>query len=333
MRANHSTMTTVQLQALLAVMRHGSASAAAKELGYTTSAISQQLMNLEKAMGVQLFERGPRSMQITPAGEEMAGHAADILGEIALAGDRMQAFAEADRGRLRIAAAGSAAAQLLPRAVSRLTATHPGADITMVLPGERMGVRQAVENGTADVGIEYAHDADDPTGSVRATELFREEFVVLGRDQGESGMRADLAEFADCVWIAPEAGSDQDALFVRAARAHGFTPRVRFRSEDVDVTRGLIREGLGVAMLPVMALGIDRRIRLYRLHQVPGHRRVLLLTRPHDRNPLLRAVNEALYEAAEDFLRWSLNAFQVTFDTAMLSLAGMPPPPVGERHP
>ncbi|MGO1972354.1 MAG: LysR family transcriptional regulator [Propionibacteriaceae bacterium] len=325
MRPKHSTMTMVQLEALLAVMRHGSASAAAKELGYTTSAISQQLMNLEKTMGVQLFERGPRSMQVTPAGEEMAGHAADILGEIALAGDRMQAFAEAESGRLRIAAAGSAAAQLLPRAVSRLTARHPRADITMVLPGERMGVRQAVENGTADVGIEYAHAADDPTGSVVAAELFSEEFVVLGRDQGESGMRADLAHFADCVWIAPPAGSDQDALFERAARAYGFTPQVRFRSEDVDVTRGLIREGLGVAMLPVMALGIDRRIRLYRLHEVPGRRRVLLLARPHDRNPLLHSVHAALHEAAEDFLRWSLDAFQITFDTPMLSVSELPP--------
>lgn len=324
MRPSHSTMTVVQLQALLAVMRHGSASAAAKELGYTTSAISQQVATLERALGVQLFERGPRSMHVTAAGVEMARHARDILGEIAVARDRMHAFAEAERGRLRIAAAGSAAAQLLPRAVSRLTASHPQADITMVLPGERMGVRQAVEGGTADVGIEYAHDATNPSGSVVATEVFSEEFVVLGRDQGDSGMRADLGDFAAETWIAPEAGSDHDTLFQQAAREHGFEPRVRFRSRDVDVTRGLIREGLGVAMLPVMALGIDRRIALYRLHEPPGHRRVLLVARPQDRNPLLRAVHEALHAAAEDFLRWSRDAFQVSFDTPMLTVADLP---------
>lgn len=313
----------VHIRALRAVVDHGSLSGAAKELGYTTSAISLQISALEKTLGVSLFERGPRSIAVTAAGSRLYELSSDLLQSVVGIADIMQTYRSGDAGRLRCAAVGSAAAQLLPRAVARIVQTHPSADVSLVVPGVLDDIAQAVRTGSADLGVTYEYSPlpqDEADGVVR-TPLLREEMVILGRDYGESGERESIREFADAPWVCGSVGSVQDELLRRVGNTVGFRPHIVHRSDDLDVIRGFVGQGLGIALVPILALGIDRSIRLYRLREVPAFRRVLLIHRCTDDNPLIAHAISAFSSAADDFLTWSRTAFQVSFATPMLRVS------------
>ncbi|GAA3826477.1 LysR family transcriptional regulator [Brevibacterium ammoniilyticum] len=322
MTGRPSDLNLLHVRVLRAVVDHGSLSGAAKELGYTTSAISQQISALEKALGVSLFERGPRSVTVTAAGTRMCELGADLLGDLASIADTMRAFSVADLGALRCTAVGSAAAQLLPRAVANMVASHPDAAVSLVVPGIDDDIAQSVRTGEADLGVVYDYTglSQQPLDGLVVTPLLSEEMVVLGQAQGASGMRESIREFADESWVCGSQGSVQDELLTRLGEHAGFVPRIVHRSDDLDVIRGFVGQGLGIALVPILALGIDRTIRLYRLHDVPALRRVHLIHRVTDDNPLLAAALAAFHRAAHDFLTWTLTAFEVTFDDPMLTV-------------
>lgn len=322
MAVDPSKVNFLHIRALRAVVDHGSFSGAGKVLGYTTSAISQQISQLEKTLGVSLFERGPRSVTVTAAGEQMYELGAGLLGSLAEIADKMNTHSNGVLGRLRVTAAGSAAAQLMPRAVAKIVADNADAEISVVSPGAHADVGQAVRTGEADIGLvcEYAGLLPPLDIGLERTTLLSEEMVVLGRDQGPSGIRESIREFSDEPWVSGSRGSLQDSVLNSVCRTADFTPRVLHRSDDLDVIRGFVNQGLGIALVPVLALGIDRNIRLYRLNEVAARRQVLLVSRATDRNPLVDIAISAFRNAAEDFRDWSLTAFGVTFETPMLNV-------------
>ncbi|MCF2588663.1 LysR family transcriptional regulator [Brevibacterium sp. UCMA 11752] len=317
-----STVSFTHVRALRAVVEHGSLSSAAKDLGYTTSAISQQISALERSLGVSLFERGPRSVRVTAAGERMYELSADLLESIAGIADIMRGYASAEQGMLRLTAAGSGAAQLLPRAVAGITSKHPAAEISLVTPGTSDSVVESIKAGFADIGIiyEYSPTSKQVLEGLTSTPLLHEEMVVIGRDQGPSGERSSIRDFAEENWVCGSKGSTQDQILQHLGEREGFVPRIAHRSDDPDVIRGLVNQGLGIALVPVLSLGIDRSIHLYRLTDRPVHRRVQILYRATDHNPLIASAIHAFVKAAGDYLTWTLTAFGVTFDAPMLTL-------------
>ncbi|MBM6590284.1 LysR family transcriptional regulator [Brevibacterium sp. RIT 803] len=317
-----STVSFTHVRALRAVVEHGSLSSAAKDLGYTTSAISQQISALERSLGVSLFERGPRSVRVTAAGERMYELSADLLESIAGIADIMRGYASAEQGMLRLTAAGSGAAQLLPRAVAGITSKHPAAEISLVTPGTSDSVVESIKAGYADIGIiyEYSPTSKQVLEGLTSTPLLHEEMVVIGRDQGPSGERSSIRDFAEENWVCGSKGSTQDQILQHLGEREGFVPRIAHRSDDPDVIRGLVNQGLGIALVPVLSLGIDRSIHLYRLTDRPVHRRVQILYRATDHNPLIASAIHAFVKAAGDYLTWTLTAFGVTFDAPMLTL-------------
>lgn len=308
------------VRALRAVVERGSLSGAAKELGYTTSAISQQISSLERDLGASLFERGPRSVRVTAAGEHLYDISAGLLENIASIADVMRGYASAEQGILKLTASGSGAAQLLPRAVAGISSVHPEATIALVAPGAQDDIVESVRSGIADIGIVYHYsELPEPEfDGLDRTTLLSEEMVVIGREQGPSGEYESLSEFAEEVWLCGSRGSTQDQVLNQVAEHAGFAPQIRHRSDDLDVIRGLVNQGLGIALVPVLSLGIDRSIRLYRLRQVPTHRSVHLVYRATDRNPLIASALASFRAAADDYLVWSRTAFEVNFATPML---------------
>ena len=323
MASDSSMVNLLHVHALRAVVEHGSFSGAAKELGYTTSAISQQISQLEKAFGVNLFERGPRSVTVTAAGNRMYDLGASLLGAVAGIADEMNTHSDGLTGLLRVTAVGSAAAQLMPRAVANLASQNSHAEITVVSPGALADVEQAVRTGASDLGIiyEYSDMPAELASGLDRIPLLSEEMVVLGRDQGPSGTRESISDFCDEVWASGSIGSIQDTVLIKACAGEDFTPRISHRSDDLDVIRGFVNQGLGIALVPVLALGIDRNIRLYRLKDVAARRNVVLVRRSTDLNPLVDSAIRAFGEAASDFLAWTQTAFEVSFDTPMLTVS------------
>ncbi len=307
-------LNAVHLCTLQTVIRTGSHSAAAKELNYTTSAVSQQMAALEKSVGVLLFERGPRSLWPTPAGQALAKHADTILARSAEAEDEMRSFAIGSRGRLRVGASGTAGAQLIPKALARLVVDHPDAEFTVEDDGLLQNdMAAAVVEGKVDLGIvfEYGLVPHAWPGDLHVHTVLDEELVVIQGAHGPTPVdeRIELASLAHEAWVTNRVGSDGSESFYRMCKSAGFIPRVLFTSNDFDVIRGIVKEGLGSALVPALALGIDRSIHMHRIGATPPRRKVHAAYRSTDVNPLVPASIRALEDAADDFRAWTSQAF------------------------
>ncbi len=316
-----STNSFVHLRTLLAVLEAGSHSAAAKELGYTTSAVSQQIAALEKALGVALFERGARNLWPTPAGVAMAGHARTLLTQLAHAEDEMSSYAHGDRGRLKVGASGTVAAQLLPKAMARILDRRPEAELR-VEDIQSAELPDAVLSGEVDLGIVYEYPLLPAKrhSDLKYRLVLDEELVVLrGGPNTERDERVRLEVLAEAVWATNASGSDSEQVLQLLCAEVGFSPRIRFNSNDFDVIRGIVSEQLAVALVPALALGIDRNIKMQRLSGTPSRRRIYAVRRCTDPNPLLPDMLEALDTAASNFLEWTATAFLTRLTSPLAS--------------
>src|SRR3954453_5249164 len=115
-----------RLRVIDAVARHGSVTAAAKELHYSQPSVTHHLARLESETGAQLVQRVGRGIRLTPAGQLLADRAAEIVGRIDAAGAALSAHAGRTAGRVRLAGFASAIGGLAPAAVAALAAKHPG---------------------------------------------------------------------------------------------------------------------------------------------------------------------------------------------------------------
>jgi DNA-binding transcriptional LysR family regulator len=250
-----------RLRVLRAVAEHGSFAAAAAELQYTPSAISQQVAALEREAGAVLVERGPRGTRLTQAGAVLDRHAALVLGQLAAARAELDDLTRLRGGSVRVAAFESAWTALVPAAVSRYREEHPGVELHLAEEDPVEAVA-AVRAGACDVavifepngigaaaldGLERTVVAEDPLWAV----------LPAGHPLAGSGA-VDLAQLAAEPWVAPTAFC---AGVVRGAcAAAGFEPDVVFSSADYGAIQGFVAAGAGVALVPFLALTSRERV-------------------------------------------------------------------------
>jgi len=150
-----------RLRVLQAVAREGSLSAAARALDYTQPAIGHHVRRLEAEVGTALVVRRGRGVALTPAGVALAARADALLAAAATAEEEVAAIAGLRRGRVRLVAFPSASATLVPPALARLRAEHPGLDVTLE-EAEPPGSVERVRAGDADVALTFAHPGLEP---------------------------------------------------------------------------------------------------------------------------------------------------------------------------
>jgi len=242
-----------RLRVLDAVARHGSVTAAARELNYSQPSVSHHLGRLEAETGAQLLQRVGRGVRLTPAGELLADRAAEILGRIDAADAELSAHVGLTAGRVRLAAFASAIGSLVPDAVATLAQRHPGLQISLTdtHPPEAIELLRA---GKIEVAIIFRYDETEPEpAGVRLHHLLDDPVYVLST-KPERGM----ASLSDATWIA---GCERCSSHLLALCADaGFEPRVGFSSDDMVVMQALVAAGLGVATQTGLALrahGID----------------------------------------------------------------------------
>src|SRR4051812_27407566 len=185
----------------VAIVRHGSVSAAADVLGYTQSAVSQQLSTLERDVGLTLIDRGRRPLRPTPAGNELLPDVERLLSRAAALDATVGDVRGLRRGRVEVVAFASALASLLPPVIAAFGAAHPGVDVG-VTEAETDPALAALRGGSADVAVvhlmpgqETADDGDlvraplvgDPLHAVlpAAHRLSARETVALDALAGE----------------------------------------------------------------------------------------------------------------------------------------------------
>ncbi|PPK98448.1 DNA-binding transcriptional LysR family regulator [Kineococcus xinjiangensis] len=244
-----------RLLVLAEVARRGSLTRAAQALGWTQPAVAQHVRHLERATGCALVLRTPRGVSLTPAGRALAAHAEVIADRLRLAADDLATLGAAQARRVRLAAFPSACATLVPAALAdlRRRGDPPDVRLTEAAPEE---ARQLLDAGDVDVAVVFQHGGEAPPGG----ELLLQDplHLVLPRGHalapraGAPGTPVHLADLAGERWIAGCPGCR--AHLLRTAAQAGFEPDVHHSTDDYVVTQKLVAAGVGVALLPGLAL-------------------------------------------------------------------------------
>src|SRR5512132_4322083 len=250
-------MLNVQrLRVLREVLAQGSFSEAANALNYTQSAVSQAIATLETEAGVPLIERDRRGVRPTTAGERLAEHAGRILTQLDAAEAELGAIAGIAGGELRLASFPTAGATLMPLAIAAFRSAHPEVTLSLV-EGEPEELIPRLRDGEFDLGLIFEFEGTGELGpGLRSSPLF-EDPMRLALPKGHRLARADqvtLGGLSDEAWVQTSEASACARHVVRVCRAAGFEPRVSFESDDYLTVQGLVAAGVGVALIPQLAL-------------------------------------------------------------------------------
>jgi DNA-binding transcriptional LysR family regulator len=257
--ANRLPFELRHLQALDAVARNLSFRAAADELGYTQSAISQQIITLEDIVGVRLFDRGsgPRPVEITEAGRVMLRHVRAILARIDAASADARALASGTVGELRLGTFESAANRLLPEVLRRFRQAWPRVEVSLFESGSHDEIDERLEHGQLDVAFTTPPVARaDLFGYA---ELLRDPYrlvVGIGHPLADVG-HVELADLA-AVDLVGYRVCRAHAQVERFLRGRGIEPRFVQRAEDNQLLQGLAASGVGAAIMPLLAIDLLR---------------------------------------------------------------------------
>jgi DNA-binding transcriptional LysR family regulator len=268
------------LKVLREVALRGSFSAAAEALSYSQPAVSQQIARLEAQTGVKLLERQPKGIRLTPAGEALVRHTERILAQLAEAQAELSEIATSARGRLRIAAFATAAGTIVPIAVSEFRRLRPGVHVELHLLDPPQSI-PALRRGDFDVVIteEGGFEADPDLSGLGVERLMDDVlYAALPVDHPLATRRAiALADLVhDDFMLVGLKGTCQDSnIVLRACAQAGFEPRIAYTSDDYFAIQGLVASGMGVALVPGLALASTREdVAVRPLRGRPPYRRI-----------------------------------------------------------
>lgn len=246
-----------RLRVLREVAQRGSFSAAADALSYTQSAVSQAVATLEAETGTTLLERDRRGVRPTAAGAALVAHADGILARLEAAEAELDAIAGVHGGLLRMASFPTAGATLMPLAIATFRAAYPGVELTLA-EGEPEEIAPRLRAGQFDLALLFEfHGTPGPLGGgLRAIDLLEDPMhVALPRGHRLAERRAvRLEDLRDEAWIQTSASSPCARHVVRSCHEAGFEPKVSFESDDYQTVQGLVAAGVGVALIPQLAL-------------------------------------------------------------------------------
>lgn len=287
-----------RLQFLREVAERRTIAAAADALGYTPSAISQQLSVLEQEIGTSLLERQGRSVVLTPAGRALVDESAAVFTAVQRASSAAEAAAGQLVGPVQVGAFQSVGATLVPAAFQALRTDNPDLEVHF-RQWLSSGMRE-LRLGHLDICIdqEYSRLPHARHDGLDEHLLLIEPVYLAVRADADRG--AGLARYDSETWVGADPDQECGRLMRTVCQEAGFEPEVRFHTEDLEVTLQIVVAGIGVAILP--------RLAAFRLppevviHPVPGfERRVKALTRPGSADrPAVRVVLDALEKAGRE---------------------------------
>lgn len=295
-----------RLRILREVATHGSFSAAAESLYLSQSAVSQQVATLEREVGTALLDRSRDGATLTEAGRVLVSHADAAIARLDEAERELAALAGLEGGEVRIASFPSASATLLTSAVSDFVRRYPKVRISVAEEEPEESIPR-LRAGELDLALTFdypevpaAEDRD-----VERTLLLTETMHValpLNHPLADRA-RVPLAELSGEDWLSGACPSSCGEVVKASCRAAGFEPNVAYESDDYHVLQGFVAAGLGVTLLPDLALPTLRSDVVVRPIE-PGAplRRVWAATR-QTRSTATRAMLEVLGEVGERFAR------------------------------
>jgi DNA-binding transcriptional LysR family regulator len=238
------------LRALCAIARTGGFQSAADELGYTQSAISQQIAALERHVGLQLVGRGTgrRAVMLTDGGEVLRRHAEAILMSLDAAEEDLRALAGGKQGTLRVGCFRSVAISLLPAVLAELSASSPGVEVLIEEHHSDAALQRDVAYGVLDLSFAVL-PVSQP--SLQARELFSDPYVLLVRRDDPLAARATRVTVDDLAGRPLAASKCPHLKTVESALvAQGVGPGLTFRSDSNDLVIHFAQTGMATALVP-----------------------------------------------------------------------------------
>lgn len=283
-----------RLTLLREVKLRGSMTAAARELSYSHSAISQQLALLEKEAGVVLLEKVGRNVKLTPAGEELVRNTEAILAAVERAESDLATTHQRPQGIVNVAAFATISRSIMPSALAALVDQFPGLNVRLHLfDPDVAAVRLVSRDVDAVITDGYPGTESTAGGGIHST--------VLGTDPirgylPDASLEADFGRIRDVPWVMEPKSTAATQWALRVCRERGFEPIVAHESSDLLFHLRMVEHGLAAAFLP------DMVIRETGSHVVPSpslpadqHRSILFLTRTgSETHPALIAVRDAV---------------------------------------
>ncbi|HEY2631049.1 MAG TPA: LysR substrate-binding domain-containing protein [Solirubrobacteraceae bacterium] len=295
-----------RLRVLTEVARRGSFSGAADALSYTQSAVSQQVATLEAEAGMTLLERQARGVRLTAAGQALVEHAEGILARLEAAEEELSAIAGLRAGKLRMASFPTAGATLMPLAIATFRSSYPDIELTLA-EGEPEEIAPRLRAGEFDLALLFEFDQpEDGTDGVTRVELLEDPlYLALPRKHllaGKDGLR--LEDLHGEAWVQTSRESPCARHVVRSCHAAGFEPNVAFESDDYQTVQGLVAAGVGVALIPELALSVVREdIAIRSLSPSPPLRQVIAAAPADARlSPATPAMLGILQEASKRYV-------------------------------
>ena len=304
-------LDTHRLRLLREFAERGTIAATAAALGYTPSAVSQQLAALEREAGAVLLDRTARAAELTDAGRRLADHAERILAMIEAAEADLSAAGPA--GRVTVTAFPTAAVAFGPALVRRVRA-HPGLTLLLRETQREEGLR-LVRTGEADVALvadwsgrltsaDSARRRAGNTGVLRFYPLIRDPVVLVlprGHPAADPARPVDLDKLRDEPWLAAPAGEPSRQAVDRLLASTGGMPPAPWEFEGLSTILSLVARGIGIAALPRLTLAAgDRRVAVRELAGPAQARDVYAVARASSvRRPSVAVILAALNAAVE----------------------------------
>ncbi len=290
-----------RLRLLSELSRRGTIAEVARVVGYTPSAISQALAQLEREAGTALLERDGRRVRLTPAAHGLVARTERALAELDAAEAELAAEHDAVRGELLIGAFPSAAARLVVPAAAKLAEEHPEL-VCSVREHEPEDGIQLLRSGALDMLVSERYEEVEPAaaGGLEAPLLMSEPMLLVLPRGDRRRSPVPLETLAGERWIAGLAGTQFAAALEQACRGAGFQPQVAHRADDALLFQALVAARTGIGLLPALACSGAAGVRFAEIAApAPPRRQIDALTRSAAaRRPALAATLGALHAAA-----------------------------------
>ncbi|MBO9531507.1 MAG: LysR family transcriptional regulator, partial [Solirubrobacteraceae bacterium] len=241
-----------RLRLLSELARRGTIAEVGRAVGYSASAVSQSLAQLEREVGMALLERDGRNVRLTAAAHRLVARTDRVLAELDAAEAELAAEHGAVRGELIVGAFPSAGARLVAPAVAELAARHPELVCSIREHEPEDGI-PLLRSGALDLLVSESYE-DVPAAAVGGLEqrVLLSEPLLLALPAPAHDTVA-LADLRDAGWISGIAGTQYVGAVEQACRAAGFAPRIAHRADDATLILGLVAAGVGVGLVPELA--------------------------------------------------------------------------------
>ena len=242
-----------QLQYFVKVARKQHVTRAAEELHVAQSAVSRQIHQLEEELGLKLFEQKGRNLQLTPVGKLFLHRVEELLTDLERAIREIKEFLDPELGEIRIGFPHTLGISLLPSVVADFRRDHPNVKFKLK-QGTFSSLIRDVVSGEIDMAFisPFPDKHDQVVGQVLLTE---ELYAVLPANHVLAEYQSiRLEQLKDEPFVMFSDNYSLRSIVWEACRKAGFTPIVGFEGEETDTIRGLVAAGMGVSLLPDMAL-------------------------------------------------------------------------------